>query len=103
MNVNKIQNTCTMIEIGNISQYEIHSTTKLIKLINRGLKDMNKPLLYEDNYMIMYNGYEKIIITKLKRLGFKKVASYKGHQKIQVLMWQPNKVSLWQKIKNSFY
>lgn len=106
MKVNEIGNTCTMIEIGDLYYDEISSKTKLFRSINVGLRLLKKPILLEDTYMVMYNGTCKEAIKKLKRLGFKKVSSYQGHSqnRVQVLMWEPNKLSFYQRfIEKYFY
>lgn len=94
-----------MIEIGDISSSDISSKTKLIRNINIGLKILNKRMLSEDEYMVLYNGTCSEIIKRLKRLGFKKVSSYQGHSenRVQVLMWEPNKLTFWERFRKNFY
>lgn len=104
MNLNKIKNTCSMLELGDVLErdLEIKRTDFLIK-INKGLRNLEKTGILNKNYTIMYNCTSHIRRNLALRLGFERVFIYKGESKVSVLMFKTyKKPSLFLRIKNFF-
>ena len=82
MNLNKIRNTCSMLELGNISEGELEITRNdfLIK-INKGLASLEKPKTYGKNYTIIFNCSRDTVRNHALKLGFERVIIYKGKSK----------------------
>lgn len=78
MRLNQIRNTCSMWELGNVESQAI-STMSRFEFEIALCKAFEKIHKSYDSKAIIYNCSNKNFHKHLKRLGFKKVFSYKGY------------------------
>lgn len=104
MNLNKIKNTCSMLELGDVSRNDlILSRNAFLIKINKGLVSLEKPKTYDKKYTIIYNCTIRARRNLALKLGFERVFIYKGESKVSVLMFKAyKKPSLFLRIKNFF-
>lgn len=103
MKINKIQSTCSMIELGCLKKYDIKEISRKTfrRLINSMLRDLNMSDTYDKNYSILYNCSNKDLVKYLKRLGFKHVYTYDGYRSpVKVFILQFDKRNWFQRVFN---
>ena len=103
MKINKIQSTCSMVELGSLDLYDIKGISRksFRRLINSMLKNLNMSDTHDKNYSILYNCSYQDLVKHLKKLGFKHVYTYDGHRNpVKVFILQFDKRNWFQRLFN---
>lgn len=102
MQINIIKNTCSMVELGDLTRYSIEGLSCKIfrKAVNAKLEQQNKTDTYNKNYAILYNCSNFSLVKPLKKLGFKHVYTYTGSddRRVKIFILEFDKKNWFQRL-----
>lgn len=104
MQLNKINNTFSMFELGDVNYLEGQTKRDFNRFIIREFIKLGVNT-NKENYAILYNCTNRMNYKAAKKLGFKQVSRYKGfyqERDVKVLIWKSNKYTLIEKLEIFF-